>query len=193
MLYKNRKKYATFEDKLASVFGKISKNADVWTFVSLIFAVASAYMIMRQSFLASGFFLAISAILDVVDGSVARLYRKVTNRGAYLDTISDRYAEAIVIAALIFVPLPLVIFPSAAWISLLLFGSLMTTYSKAAASEKDLPVPIGGLLERAERMFLLFLAIVLGYFSKTYLLYAIIILAILTNISALQRARMVLK
>ncbi len=193
MLYKNRKKYAPFEIRLAAFFGKISKNANFWTLLSLIFAVASAYLITRQSFLFAGLFIAISAMLDVVDGSVARLYGKATNRGAYLDTVSDRYAEAMVIVALIFVPLPSVIFPPAVWISLLLFGSLMTTYAKAAASEKGLPAPLGVLMERAERVFLIFIAIILGHFSKVYMIYAIIPLALLTNLSALQRIRMVLK
>ena len=193
MLYKNRKKYASVEDKLASIFGKISKNADFWTALSLAFAIASAYLIIRQSFLAAAVLVAISALLDVVDGSVARLYRRATSRGAYLDTISDRYAEAAVIAAFIFVPLPLVIFPPAAWIALLLFGSLMTTYTKAAAAEKNLTSPVGVLIERAERMIMLPAGIILAYFSKTYLLYVIIILAVLTNLSALQRIRMVLK
>ena len=193
MLYKNRKKYATFEDKLASFFGKMSKNADFWTCLSLASAISSAYFVATESFLLAGLLLAISAILDVVDGSVARLYKKATNRGAYLDTIFDRYAEAAVIAALIFVPLPSAIFPAATWIALLLFGSMMTTYTKAAAAEKSLASPIGVLMERAERMFLIFATIIIGHFSRVYMLYAIIVLAILTNLSALQRIRMVLK
>jgi hypothetical protein len=69
----------------------------------------------------------------------------------------------------------------------------MTTYAKASAAEKNLPTPLGVLLERAERVFLIFVAIILGYFSKVYMLYAIILLALLTNLSALQRIRMVLK
>ena len=193
MLYKNRKKYAPFEIRLAAFFSKISKNANFWTLLSLIFAVASAYLITRQSFLFAGLFVAISAMLDVVDGSIARLHNKATNRGAYLDTVSDRYAEAIVIVALVFVPLPSVIFPPAVWIAVLLFGSLMTTYAKASASEKGLPTPLGVLLERAERVFLIFIAVVLGHFGKVYMTYAIILLALLTNISALQRVRMVLR
>lgn len=197
MLYKNRKKYVPLEDKLAFFFGKISKNANLWTVFSLISAMVSAYFVARQSFLVAGIFLALSALLDVVDGSVARLYKKATSKGAYLDTVFDRYSEAIVIAALLFVPLPTVSFliaiPPAAWISLLLFGSLMTTYTKAAASEKGLPALVGILLERAERVFLLFIVIIIGHFSRVYMLYGIILLAILTNLSASQRIRMVLK
>lgn len=193
MLSKNREKYAPFEVRIASVFGKISRNPNFWTVVSLLFSIIAAWMIVQQKFITGAVFLAISAMLDVVDGSVARLYRKATSKGAYTDTIADRYAEAVVIAAFIFVPLPFFIFPSAAWVVLLLFGSLLTTYSKAAAGEKHLPIPLGVLLERAERMFLLFATVVIAYFSKTYMLYAIIVLALLTNLSAMQRIRKVLR
>ena len=65
----------------------------------------------------------------------------------------------------------------------------MTTYVKAAAKEKELVEKElkGGLLERAERLIILFIGILLAYFDKFYLTYIIVVLAVLTNISALQR------
>ena len=71
----------------------------------------------------------------------------------------------------------------------------MTTYSKAAAKEKELSkaeLP-GGILERPERMILLFLGIILAIFSTQYLTYMIIVLAVLANITALQRISIAIK
>ncbi len=79
--------------------------------------------------------------------------------------------------------------PAYAWIFLYFCGSFTTTYAKAAAKEKDLVKEElkGGFLERAERLAILFAGIVLAVFSETYLVHTIILLAVLTNISALQR------
>ncbi|GAF97533.1 unnamed protein product, partial [marine sediment metagenome] len=111
--------------------------------------------------------------------------------GAYLDTIIDRYVEAIIVLGLLFVALPVFLVASYIWIFVYLFGSMMTTYAKAAAKEKEI-IPEGselkgGLLERAERLIILFVGIILAAFNPLYLVYIIAGLAVLTNVSALQR------
>jgi hypothetical protein len=65
----------------------------------------------------------------------------------------------------------------------------MTTYAKSAAKEKGVVYQElkGGLLERAERMIILFIGILLASVQPLFLTYVIIILAVLSNISALQR------
>jgi len=71
----------------------------------------------------------------------------------------------------------------------------MTTYAKAAAKEKEL-VKIElkkGLIGRGERMILMFLALCLGVFNLAWLLYLIIVLAVLSNLTALERISLVLK
>ena len=76
-----------------------------------------------------------------------------------------------------------------------LFGSMTITYAKAAAKEKELTKKeiSGGLLERPERMILLFIGIVSAYFSPLYLTYVLVLLAVLVNITALQRIRIAVK
>jgi len=71
----------------------------------------------------------------------------------------------------------------------------MTTYAKSAALEKGLVERElrGGLLERAERLVLLFLIILVTNFSRSYAMYLIVAAAILTNLSALQRIILALK
>src|SRR3989338_7528492 len=71
------------------------------------------------------------------------------------------------------------------------FGSFLTTYAKSAAKEKEIiregKELKGGLLERAERLFILFIGIVLAAFNPLWLVYVLALLAVLTNFSALQR------
>ncbi len=189
MLYARREKLEKFSIRIGVAFSKLGISPNQWTLLTLFPALISLYFIINQSFLLAALFMIIATFIDVIDGAVARVTGRVTKLGAYLDTVMDRYVEGIIIIGLFFLTLPIVLLPSQFWIGLLIFGSLMTTYVKAAAKEKELIEKElkGGILERAERMLILFIGIVLAYFDTTYLVYVIIIIAVLSNISALQR------
>ncbi|MBI4895466.1 MAG: CDP-alcohol phosphatidyltransferase family protein [Candidatus Aenigmarchaeota archaeon] len=189
MLYARREKLEKFSIRIGVAFSKLGVSPNQWTLLTLVPALISLYFIINQSFLLAALFMIAATFIDVIDGAVARVTGRVTKLGAYLDTIMDRYVEGIIILGLLFLTLPVVLLPSQFWIGLLIFGSLMTTYVKAAAKEKELVEKElkGGLLERAERMLIIFIGIVLAYFDITYLVYVIILVAILSNISSLQR------
>ncbi len=192
MLYATRERFEKLSVKIGIAFSKIPLTPNQWTIVSLIPAILAAYFLAKDMFLyAAGLFI-LASFLDLVDGSVARVRGMASKFGAYLDTIVDRYVEALIVFALLFVALPSTGFflPIKAWILLYLFGGMMTTYAKSAAKEKEIIEGNelkGGLLERAERLIILFLGIVAAAFDPIWLSYAVVLLAVLTNISALQR------
>jgi phosphatidylglycerophosphate synthase len=191
-LYKKRSKFSGFSVKIGVVFSKVGLSPNQWTLVSLIPVVIAFWFLIRESFLIAAVFFIISAFLDLVDGSVARATGRVSKLGAYLDTVVDRYVEGIIVFGLLFASLPAFYIPVYAWIFLYLFGGLMTTYVKAAAKEKGIigDELKGGLLERAERLLILFVGILLAAVDPLFLTYVIALLAVLTNISALQRIRL---
>jgi len=84
-----------------------------------------------------------------------------------------------------------VILPGVAWVFLAFFGSIVTTYAKAAAKEKELVNQElkGGLLSRGERLGLIFVALGFGIYdpSYMYMTYVIVVIAILANVTAFQR------
>ncbi|MFH1978558.1 MAG: CDP-alcohol phosphatidyltransferase family protein [Candidatus Aenigmatarchaeota archaeon] len=188
-LYKKRKKFDSHSKKLGSFFSKFGLSPNQWTMVGFIPAIITAYFLYVGSLSLAALFFIITIVVDVIDGSVARHMGKSTKLGAYLDTVVDRYVELIIIIGLLFVSMPVILLPMYAWIFLFLFGSMMTTYVKAAAVEKGLTTKEikGGLLERTDRMVILLIGLLLGIVNPLYLSYVIILLAILTNISALQR------
>lgn len=175
--------------KLGKIISKLGISPNAWTFISLIFAIAAAVFIIRKEILAGAILFLVSIILDVFDGAVARATGKTTKFGGFFDTVVDRYVESLIFFSLLFVPLPKVILPSQIWIFVLLFGSLMTTYIKAAAREKGLVDEDlrGGLLGRSERTVIIFLGLVIGAYLPIVLSWIIFILAILTNLAAIQR------
>ncbi len=189
MLYARRDAFRGLEKKIGKVFAKILPYPNAYTLFSLIPAALTAFFIINKNFfLAAGFFF-FAIFLDVIDGAVARISGKASKMGAYLDTIVDRWVEIIVLFSLLFANFPGLLLPAYAWIFLLLVGSLMTTYAKAAAKEKEIVKSEikGGLLERAERVFLLWIALILAGFNSFYSIALISVLAVLSILSALQR------
>jgi len=188
-LYKKRQRFGGVSLAIGSIFSRAGLSPNQWTILTIVPTLLSLHYLMRSEFLLAALFLIIAGFLDMVDGAVARVMGKVTKLGAYLDTMMDRYVEALIILGLLFVALPDFYFPSSVWLFLYFMGSLFTTYAKAAAKEKELVDEElkGGILERAERLLILFAGIVLAHFNVMYLTYIIVALAVLTNISALQR------
>ncbi len=187
MLYKNREKFAGLGNAVGKKFSMLPLSADQWSALTFVAAMAASYLIASSSFLYAAMLFAIAAFFDLVDGSVARFRNASTAKGAFYDTIIDRYVEFVVILALFVASLPDFLVSIRIWLLLLLFGGMMTTYARASA-KRDMNVEVkGGIVERGERLIILFIGIIAAIFSTAYLSYAIVLLAVLSNISALQR------
>ena len=190
-LYKN--KFKKVEIIVAKFFSGFPLTPNQYTLISVIFAFISLYFLIKQNLLLALIFFLIAGFLDFIDGAVARYKNIVTKIGAYLDTIVDRYIEGFLLFGMLFLPLPKILLPSFVWIFLILFGSLLTTYAKAAAKEKALTTQElkGGLLSRGERIILLLISLILGIINPTFvwMTYLLIFIAVLTNFSAFQRIR----
>jgi phosphatidylglycerophosphate synthase len=196
-LYKGRERFSGLSVKVGIAFSKLGLSPNQWTVISLVPALIAVYFLIRQDYLFTALFFLLAVFIDLVDGSVARVTGRVTRLGAYLDTIIDRYVEGIIIAGLFFVPFPQlnipylpIQLPMQLWLFTYFFGALTTTYAKAAAKEKNIfkeKELRGGLLERPERLIILLLGFVLAHFDVFYLSVIIVLLAFLTNLSAIHR------
>jgi archaetidylinositol phosphate synthase len=188
MLSSRKQKFSVAEAAIGKHLSFISANA--WTGLSIIFGIAAAYFIATSNFLPGALLFLVAAFCDAADGAVARFKKAASNRGAYLDTIVDRYVEFFIIIGMFFAALPSFLIDAKLWLFAYMFGAMMTTYARAAAKEKELVKNElkYGLLERQERMALLFVGILLACLDANYLTYMIALLAALANITALQRA-----
>lgn len=130
-------------------------------------------------------FLLLSGFCDALDGVVARIYRQATPFGGFLDSLLDRYADAAAYVAIIVSGLcdPL-------WGLTALTGSLLVSYSRACSEVAGLTMESIGLAERAERMIILMAATLAAVFWQpvTVMNWSIVILAILANLTVIQRA-----
>ena len=125
-----------------------------------------------------------SGFCDALDGALARLYVETSVFGGFLDSLLDRYVDAAVYCGLILGGLC-----DPSWGLLALIGSLLTSYARARSEAAMVPMESIGLLERAERLLIIAIASVFSLFwpESSALRWSIIILALATNFTVLQR------
>jgi len=195
MLAEKREKFRKIEVEIGRIFSKLGPSPNQYTLNSIVFGILCFVSLVYRNFILALIFFLISAFLDFIDGAVARYSQKVTKVGAYLDTISDRFVEGLIFLGFLTLPLPKFIIEAKYWIFLAFFGSLMTTYAKAAAKEKELVSQElkKGFFGRGERMILLSVAFFLGIFNQNLMIYPISLLAIFSNLTAIQRIFLALK
>ena len=191
MLDTKRHLFKGLEKKIGAIFSSLPFVPNHYTFASVFFALGSFYFLIKQELILVIILFLIAGFLDLVDGSVARYKGTESKIGTYLDTIVDRYVEGILLIGMLFLPLPNIFLPAKIWIALIIFGSLMTTYSKAAAKEKELTNQElkGGLFSRAERIIFILISLILGVVDPSYVwtTYLLILISIMANITAIQR------
>jgi len=129
--------------------------------------------------------LLLSGFCDALDGVLARLYQQTTTFGGFLDSLGDRYADAVVYMGVIVGELCNVL-----WGLIALTGSLLVSYSRARAEAAGVKMESIGLAERAERMIVLAVASLVAFFwqPETAINAGIILLATLSNLTVLQRS-----
>jgi len=138
-----------------------------------------------------GWFLGLTALFDVLDGTVARRSNRSSTFGAFLDSTLDRLADGFVLGGLavfyatsrLHASVPMII------VCLLgLIGAFLTSYTRARAEALGLDAKVG-MLQRPERVVLLsapqaFFGLV---FNGWVLAIIIVILTVTAWITVIQR------
>jgi len=176
------------EAKLAHSLGLTPNKISV---IGIIFAVLSAASYWQWKsqptllLILAPLFLLASGFCDALDGVLARRFGEATAFGGFLDSLLDRYTDAMIYAGIILGGLSDVY-----WGLLALIGSLLVSYCRARAEAAGVKMETVGLMERAERIIILVIASFLTLALPLYcnaLQWGIILLAVLTNLTVLQR------
>ena len=169
--------------RIAPILRRLGLTPNALTVAGLAVCIASAVLIALGYLVAGGTVLLLSSIFDIFDGALARVAGTSQPYGAFLDSTVDRYAEACTSIALLYYFLfrahttlePMLVIVALA-------GSLLVSYVRARAQSLGFDGN-GGLLARPERVVIT----VIGLLVRPLLIWALWILAILTNVTALQR------
>ncbi|HJX02603.1 MAG TPA: sugar phosphate nucleotidyltransferase [Candidatus Bathyarchaeia archaeon] len=70
------------------------------TLVSFILGLSAGFLLAMRVFILGGLLVQLASVIDGVDGELARLYRKATPWGGYLDSVLDRVSDVAIVAGL---------------------------------------------------------------------------------------------
>jgi len=199
VLDKKRDKIDPFLMIIAKRLSKL--NPDILTWTALIFAIMSGIFfyysnpineLMNYFLFFASLFVFLNGLFDALDGKVAKLAKKESLRGDFLDHALDRYADVFMVGGL---ALSSWSRPSIGLLAII--GVLLTSYMGTQAQAVGYKRDYSGLLGRADRLALLMIFpiaqhIILRYsynlpWNFTVLELVLIYFAIVGNITALQR------
>jgi len=193
MLTKLKQKIQQVLTAEAEAAHKIGLKPNVISAIGIVLAFLSAIAYAEWQnhtlyLLLATVLLIFSGFCDALDGVVARLYQQTTAFGGFIDSLLDRYADAAIYAGIILSGLcnPL-------WGLIALIGSLLVSYSRAKAEAASVEMESVGLVERAERIIILAIASITAVLWLPAIEIGIILLAILSNLTVLQRGLHVYK
>ena len=178
--------------KIGASFASTGLSANFWSglglAVSVLTAIAYSSNVLIESdwspwnFAAviGGIFLLLSGFFDIVDGSVARITKQMSKKGAFLDSVFDKIAEVIIFGGIALGQLA-----DSFWCLVALGMSLLVSYTRARAESLGGKLKGVGIGERAER--LLIIAIIGMLPMREAMQWAMIIVSIVASITLAQR------
>jgi CDP-diacylglycerol--glycerol-3-phosphate 3-phosphatidyltransferase len=139
-------------------------------------------LIITGDWFAAFWALFLGALCDVFDGSIARHRGEVKRSGAFMDSVLDRVADAIIFSALFWVYLERGEAVPAVLALVTLFVSLSVSYVRAEAEAAGV-VLTEGLFQRLERL----LAVMVGLAIPGAMVPMLALLAVLGTVTLIQR------
>jgi len=185
-------KTLTFFDRFSLVFVKLHIHPNTLTFLGFFAGAAVGLFYFLERPLWALAFILICGTCDILDGKVAINSGRKSLFGAILDSSFDRYSEFFMYMGLAWH------FRThwAIWIIFAAFlGSTMVSYTRARAEGLGIDCRVG-IMQRAERLVLLFAGTFIGLVFRVFdpaLIAAVTFIAAASNVTAFQRLHYVWK
>ncbi|MHC1741334.1 MAG: CDP-alcohol phosphatidyltransferase family protein [Anaerolineaceae bacterium] len=176
-----RKTFKGILDPIAAFLLKIGLTPNSVTILGVILSCGVAVLIGFGYITWAGILILVAAPMDALDGSMARLKGITSDFGAFLDSVTDRYSEMIILGGLLVYYLQKSNTLACILVFLAAVGSIMVSYSKARAESLGFSAKVG-ILTRVERVLVLAPCLIFNI-----PIVALWILAVLGNFTALQR------
>ncbi len=166
---------------IAMLMHRLGLTPNGLTLIGTVFMFGIGLVLAQGNFVTGAVLVALAAAFDALDGSLARQTNRVTRFGAFLDSTTDRWAEAAIYGGLLWwytgqgAQLEVMLVYAA------IIGSLLVSYTRARAEGIGVECKVG-LFTRFERIVVLIVGLVSGQ-----MLIALAVLAVLSNVTAIQR------
>jgi archaetidylinositol phosphate synthase len=197
LLNRFREKLIPITTLIGNNFGSLGLSPTLWSMIGFAFAILSSIFFGLSNFfnqqgiefpsqIFASILLLISGFFDIVDGSVARVMKKSTTKGTFLDSNFDKVSEA-----LIFIGIAIGGLSNPILAMIALSTSILVSYLRARAESLGIELKGVGIGERAERLLILSIC---GFIPiSESIQWGVIIIILISGFSFLQRFRYVLK
>lgn len=159
---------------LEPIAKKVNIEANTISYISLLFAFIASlsfYFSYNWHFLLliSSLAILLNGFLDAIDGKIARMRKKESKKGDFIDHAIDRFSDALMIGGIV----------ASSWCNkligiIVMAVVLLTSYMGTQAQAIGYRRIYGGILGRADRLVILFFAAIFQYFiGKIYGFYLI--------------------
>lgn len=166
---------------IAKFLSRLGIHPNVLTLIGLAGTAGVAVLIGLGHMTMAGILLLVMGPIDAMDGALARLSGKANPWGAFVDSVTDRYSELFLFLGFLVFYMTTKNNTGIIFAYLAAAGSVLVSYVKARADASKLDANVG-LLTRMERYIVLIPGLIFNL-----PLYALIIIAVFANFTALQR------
>jgi CDP-diacylglycerol--glycerol-3-phosphate 3-phosphatidyltransferase len=174
-------RFKSLLDAFGGFFNRLGLMPNTMTILGVIGNIIGAYFLAIGQMTIGGIIILLMGPVDALDGTMARLRGMAGHFGAFVDSVSDRYSELIIFAGLLYFYANkgdqigvLLVYASAA-------GSVLVSYIRSRSQSLGWDTKVG-ILTRLERYAVLAPCLILNI-----PIVALVLTAVLANITALQR------
>ncbi len=176
-----RRRLKGIMEPAADFFIRLGLHPNTMTLIGLGGNIIGAAFLAAGNMRMGGLFILISGPFDGLDGTMARRLNQPSKFGAFVDSVTDRWSEMLILMGLLYYYLQhdqvlacLLVFAAT-------MGSVMVSYTKARAEALGFDCNVG-VLTRMERYLVMAPALILNV-----PIVALWVIAVLANVTALQR------
>ena len=169
------------------IMARTGITPDNLSWLGFAIAVGAAVLIGYGHLFIAGFVVLAGGFFDMLDGALARYTGKVTSSGAVLDSMLDRFSEALLLLGVLFY----YVFwggwsgPGAMLAGLAMVASPLPSYIRAKAEANGIDCKIG-IFTRPERIIVLAVGLLASYVSNS-MYVALAVIAVFSFVTAGQR------
>ena len=161
---------------------KLNIPADVVTLAGFGLTALAAFIIYRNEVFLGGLVFLVASVMDMIDGSLARLSGAGTRLGAVLDSIADRLGEAAIVFGLVLLFLRTGNDLGVILAFLTLTTSFSVSYLRARGEGLGIAMKESGVFTRLERIITLAVGLLTGW-----IIAALIVITFFSFIAMIQR------
>ena len=199
----NRTRYLRVVDPLGRALGRLGVHPNLLSLCGLLLSALAGLVYSTGAFFWAAWVVVLAGTCDVLDGQLARLSGKASRFGAFFDSSLDRFSEVLIFLGMAWhyaggsvlggieggsleqKESPVAV----ALIILVIAGSFMVSYTRARAEGLGATCKVGWM-QRPERITLLIFGSLLSELPVVgggLMILTLLLLAVLSNFTALQR------